>query len=351
MLPKIPAEKPGSSRAPARAPPKGGSTKAQNSSLPSIGAQSARPKLPKALEAALLNLNREEELYRQTLEMHEAVSFAGHNLSRQASTQQVESSSSYHRDKKINAIHAKMDQHDVSLGSILEAMRTVRSDSTKSRETIEAFFHFLDSSERKETIRIHAENFALKALSEEQKKEIDVLSAELHSAKDQLSRRILRNAAESNFLRQLVQDEMKRVAVGIDELKKSLHERIDTAVLSFQKPSYSTSLKALQEMVHETKQKIQDQADSLHLLVDEIGARDRFFDLDGDGGTMHTNYPVLYRRELRGMNKEALLNILDVVSFEDGVVTAVGKAIRARKVAANANNGPQDNFVGDLMQR
>jgi hypothetical protein len=81
----------------------------------------------------------------------------------------------------------------------------------------------------------------------------------------------------------------------------------------------------MRELTRQVQAEIQQHHDELTKLVVSIGAKDTF--LKNDSDTMHSNLPTQYRTELRKMEKDQLLNLLDVLSFQDGVVDTVGKAI------------------------
>ncbi|CUG91478.1 Hypothetical protein, putative [Bodo saltans] len=352
MLPKIPEGKPSSPR------PRGDS-RAKSSSSRGGGGKSAGAspsgtfppvrKIPKALEIALLALNREEELFRSTLEMQESVGQSRISLSLSDQRQESVEWHAKRSAKALTSLTTSAEVQQESMSQLLLAMRDARSDVFSTRSRIEKFFEYQESDERKAVDKLKIDHQHLVEKCAQQETVLELQSAEIHSLREQLSRRILRNSAESNFLRQLVQDELKKSALDINTMKKVLHEKIDGAVLAFQKPSYSTALQSLKEHVEEVQKGVQGQSDNLHILMEEIGAKDRFFDLDGDGGTMHTNFPEFYRKELRGLTRDHLLNVLDVVSFEDGVVDAVGKAIRARKLAAHGIKVNEDSVAGSLL--
>jgi hypothetical protein len=354
MLPKIPEGKPSSPRPRGDRRAKSSSSRGNGGGGKSAGASASGQfppvrKIPKALEMALLALNREEELFRSTLEMQEGVGQS--TVALLQSDHRQESTEVYMKKsaKALSSLTTSADVQQESMSQLLLAMRDARSDVFSTRSRIEKFFEHQDSDERKAVDKLKIDYQHLVEKCAQQETLLELQSAEVHSLREQLSRRILRNSSESNFLRHLVQDELQKSALDINTMKKVLHEKIDGAVLAFQKPSYTTALQSLKDHVDGVQKAVQDQADGLHILMEEIGAKDRFFDLDGDGGTMHTNLPQFYRKELRGLSRDHLLNILDVVSFEDGVVDAVGKAIRARKLAANGIKVNEDSVAGTLL--
>ena len=65
----------------------------------------------------------------------------------------------------------------------------------------------------------------------------------------------------------------------------------------------------------------------------------------GPSATMHTNYPRFYREQLQSLPKAALLRILDVISFEPRVVTAVGHALVEAATDAHIDDDEEDEYA------
>ena len=68
----------------------------------------------------------------------------------------------------------------------------------------------------------------------------------------------------------------------------------------------------------------------------------------GPSATMHTNYPRFYREQLQSLPKAALLRILDVISFEPRVVTAVGHALVEAATDAHVNDDDEEDEYADV---
>lgn len=372
MLPKIPTAKPNSSRA-----PRGSSTAPQKAAgLPSIGDgpsaatslqaasssvnpvssssfqnRSAVPRYPKHVEIGIIALVREEDLFRRTVEMQCDAEQAVISLNWQQIHASISQAAQRRSDRNLEALRQAASDQQQAVAQLLQTSLVAKSEATNTREHVQSILVHLQSDTRRELEALRAENLSLKCDVARQREEIGMQHAEIHALRDQLARRILRNSAESRYLQHMVQDEIQRASLSIESLRKDLHAKIDAAVLAFQKPSaYQTAVQALREHVASVQQLVQDQADSLHLLVDDIGARDRFFDLEGDGGTMHTNLPVMYRRQLQDTyTRDQLLNLIDVLSFEDGAVDSVGKAIRARQLAASSAQRRRNSAANDTL--
>lgn len=242
---------------------------------------------------------------------------------------------------------------DSRFDTVGKALKQLHEDGANLRDCFERMLIEQKSEEKNVCDDLRVENKLLKRTLEEREVTLHDLQAELHALKDQLTRRILRNETENNFLRAMVKDQLQKLYLDVGTLRGQLHDRIDGCVASIQKASYANgALRQLQQLVEEDNRLIQERSTGLHGLIDEIGANDRFFDLEKDGSTMHSNFPGAYRVKLRNLTKEQLLNVLDVVSFEEGVVMAVGKALHARTIAAESTTRQQDaTFAGQLISR
>lgn len=128
---------------------------------------------------------------------------------------------------------------------------------------------------------------------------------------------------------------MQRNRYDVDRMKKELTRYIDVACAHIRTPQYNSALRSLQEAVSVVKSEIQLKHDELEKMILSIGAEDTFklhtnrTDIDDieNEMTMHSNFPVKFRDGLRRLNCDQLLNVLDVLSFNNGTVETVGKAL------------------------
>lgn len=231
---------------------------------------------------------------------------------------------------------------------------------------LKAFVDYQSGAEKEYTRRLEIENAVMRRQLDAKDVEIARQFAEIDGLRDSLSRLIIRTDVENDVLRRDVKAQIERNAADIETMKKVLQQRIDDSVLAIHKPQFQSSVKALKSIVEEEQFKVQQSADELRFLIDQIGAENRFLprqlmteaqrQLDAkraplkqitDGSSkgtadalsaeelaeyaisssMHTNFPRNYREELAKCRKDVLLTILDAISFEPRVVTAVGQAL------------------------
>jgi len=168
-------------------------------------------------------------------------------------------------------------------------------------------------------------NAGLQELLEEKRLELEKKSGEVEVMRNTIARKLARREAENESLRAEVQAKLHAVSLDVNRMKKELGCRIDIACASIRTPKYNTSLRSMQDLVAEVQEEIQEHHDLLSKLILSIGAKDTF--LKDESDTMHSNLPIQYRVDLRKLNQDHLLNILDVLSFQEGVVDTVGKAL------------------------
>ncbi|AIO02540.1 hypothetical protein LPMP_354050 [Leishmania panamensis] len=150
-------------------------------------------------------------------------------------------------------------------------------------------------------------------------------NSEMEVLRANYARKLARNDVENDTMRAKVQAALHASTLDVERIKRELGRRIDIACASIRTPHYNTSMEAIRELVQQAQEEVQRHHDELTKLVVSIGAKETF--LKDEADTMHSNLPSQYRSELRKMEKDQLLNILDVLSFQEGVVDTVGKAI------------------------
>ncbi|CAM44171.1 conserved hypothetical protein [Leishmania braziliensis MHOM/BR/75/M2904] len=150
-------------------------------------------------------------------------------------------------------------------------------------------------------------------------------NSEMEVLRANYARKLARNDVENDTMRAKVQAALHASTLDVERIKRELGRRIDIACSSIRTPHYNTSMEAIRELVQQAQEEVQRHHDELTKLVVSIGAKETFIKNEAD--TMHSNLPSQYRSELRKMEKDQLLNILDVLSFQEGVVDTVGKAI------------------------
>ncbi|KEG11155.1 hypothetical protein DQ04_02921020 [Trypanosoma grayi] len=183
----------------------------------------------------------------------------------------------------------------------------------------------LQSEMRKETDQLRMEIASLRGLLDEKKTELEQKTAEAQGLRDKINRKLMRFEVECDSLKAEVQSALQTNQLDVDRMKRDLGHRLDVATASLRTPKYDTALRSMQDLVSSVQEEIQEHHDTLSKMIVSIGAQDTF--LRDKSDSMHTNFPTRYRDELRKLDKDHLLNLLDVLSFHDTTVETVGKAL------------------------
>ncbi|RNF23794.1 uncharacterized protein Tco025E_02767 [Trypanosoma conorhini] len=194
----------------------------------------------------------------------------------------------------------------------------------------------LQAEMQKQMDDIRVENGSLRGLLDEKKIELEEKTAEIQGLRDKVNRRLMRFEVESESLKAEVQSVLQTNQLDVDRMKRDLGHRLDVATATLRTPKYDTALRSMQEIVQSVQEEIQEHHDTLSKLIVSIGAQDTF--LRDKSDSMHTNFPTRYRDELRKLDKDHLLNLLDVLSFHDAVVETVGKALYVLQKSEHTTN-------------
>lgn len=209
--------------------------------------------------------------------------------------------------------------------SVLRNQGIAISEEDGMNTIMEKMSSKLRDADAQELRALREENVRLQERLEDKTTQLEKKSADVEVMRNNHARKAARNELEHESLRAEVHAALQRSTLDVDHMKKELGHRIDLACASFRTPKYETHMRAVQELVASLQEEIQQHHDRLSRLVLSIGAKDAF--ARDDSETMHTNFPTKFRDELRKLEKDQLLNLLDVLSFQDGVVDTVGKAL------------------------
>ncbi|ORC91391.1 uncharacterized protein TM35_000063960 [Trypanosoma theileri] len=229
------------------------------------------------------------------------------------------------RQQQLNDAFKALQAHGIQLSSgqdpnaALEAMRAkMQADAQRQME------------------ELRVENATLRGLLEEKKVELEEKVTEAQSLRDKISRRLMRFEVENESLKAEVQAALQTNQLDVDRMKRELAHRLDVATASLRTPKYDTALRSMQELAQSVQEEIQEHHDVLSKLIVSIAAQDTF--LRDRSDSMHSNFPTRYRDELRKLDKDHLLNVLDVLSFHDTVVETVGKALYVLQKSEHSTN-------------
>ncbi|EKF29101.1 hypothetical protein MOQ_007130 [Trypanosoma cruzi marinkellei] len=189
---------------------------------------------------------------------------------------------------------------------------------------------------QKQVDEVRVENGTLRGLLEEKKTELEEKTTEMQGLRDKVNRKLMRFEVDCESLKAEVQSALQTSQLDVDRMKRDLGHRIDVATASLRTPKYDTALRSMQDMVRTVQEEIQEHHDTLTKLIVSIGAQDTFLREKSD--SMHSNFPTRYRDELRKLDNDQLLNVLDVLSFHDAVVETVGKALYVLQKSEHSTN-------------
>ncbi|KAG5464243.1 hypothetical protein LSCM1_00424 [Leishmania martiniquensis] len=198
-------------------------------------------------------------------------------------------------------------------------------DEQQVESLVERLRERLNSDAAEEVQALKVNNSNLQHSLDEVTLAMEKKNSEVEVLRAKYARRLARSDVENEAMRAKVEATLRTSTLDVERIKRELGKRIDIACASIRTPQYNTSMESMRQLVHQVQEEVQRHHDELTKLVVSIGAKDTFFKDDAD--TMHSNLPTWYRTELRKMEKDQLLNLLDVLSFQEGVVDTVGKAI------------------------
>ena len=124
-------------------------------------------------------------------------------------------------------------------------------------------------------------------------------------------------------MRAEVRETIDKLKLDFGALRGQLGARVDAAVLQYHKPQFETALEDLKAHQTEVTRVVEERTAQLHELAASIGATGTV----AEARSMHSQIPPKLRTELGELSKDQLLNLIDAISFEDGVVAGVAQAV------------------------
>ena len=318
MLPKIPQKQKPAAPSPragssGKGAPKGGKKPGAG------GVKQLAPHIAAAFDA-------EEERARAELAKEENLSWAVIALQRQemalASLQAHSGSSLLH----LTSLTSNFEVQATQVGTSATKLDSLTSGLNKLSEKLLGFIDAQTSEERAKA-REHESKLALMDREmEELRLECSRMKADNQGLRDTLNRRILRVTMDHDDMRATVRNAIDRQQLDWERVRAELKQRVDSAVLEFHRPDrFNSALESLRAIAADTDAAVKEHAQRLHLVIDSIGASDEVVAVK----TMHTNLPPHHAAALQHFTKEQLINLVHVLSFEEGVVPAVGRAVYA----------------------
>ncbi|KAG8348825.1 hypothetical protein ERJ75_001361500 [Trypanosoma vivax] len=242
----------------------------------------------------------------------------------------------------VNMLRAQIVEVNARQQMLNDAFKAMRMyglqfmDDEDPNAVIDMLRMKIRSEMQNEMEELSASNAKLRVVLEEKTAELEKKTNEAQTLRDKVNRRVARFELECDALRSEVQSVLQLNKLNVDDMKRELIRRLEIATAAIRTPKYETELRSMQELVRSVKGTIQEHHDRLSQLIVSIEARDTF--LSEKSETMHSNFPKRYRDELRKLDKDHLLNVLDVLSFQDSVVETVGKTLYVLQKTSHTTN-------------
>lgn len=233
----------------------------------------------------------------------------------------------------LEMVHSQVEEITRRQRQISEAVQALRNegipvaDDDTVEQITEKLRQKLHSDNASEMQNLRHENTALRDRLENRALELEKKVGEVEILRNTIARKLAKVEVDNEAMRAQAHRVIQSAHLDVERMKKELTHRIEICCSSIRTPKYGSALRAMQDLVAQVQHEIQEHRDVLCKLIVSIGAKDTFKRSPDESETMHSNFPIQYRADLRKLNKDHLLNVLDVLSFQDGVVETVGKAL------------------------
>lgn len=233
----------------------------------------------------------------------------------------------------LEMVQSQMEKMSRQQRQLAEAVQLLRdegipvADDDTVEQITEKLRQKLHSDTANDLQKLKEENVTLRDRLEYRALELEKKVGEVEVLRNTIAKKMAKVEVDNDAMRARVQRIIQTANLDVDKMKKELTHRIEICCSSIRTPKYGTALRSMQDLVAQVQHEIQEHRDVLCKLIVSIGAKDTFKRGVDDSETMHSNFPRQYRVDLRKLNKDHLLNVMDVLSFQDGVVETVGKAL------------------------
>ncbi|CCW61180.1 unnamed protein product, partial [Phytomonas sp. EM1] len=179
--------------------------------------------------------------------------------------------------------------------------------------------------------RLRAEKASLREQLDAKTLELELRTSDLEVLRQNaictVAQKVARVDVDTENLKAKAERVLLEATLDVEGMKKELLKRIDIASAHLRTPQYGTALRSIRVLAEQTQKEVQRHHDSLTELILSIEAKSNLAKFVS--ATMHSGIPPEYRKKLRQMSNDKLLNILDVLSFQEGVVDCIGKVLYA----------------------
>jgi chromosome segregation ATPase len=197
------------------------------------------------------------------------------------------------------------------------------SETMRLFEKLNRFIEHTQSSDSERMAELERRCAALEHELEAKNAKLEVLAAENRGLTNTLNRTLIKADMEHEAMRAQVHESIEAHKLDFGALRGQLMSRIDSAVLQYHKPKFDSAVQDLKDHQERVTREVEEHTQRLQMVADSIGSTGSV----AEARSMHTQIPPQLRTELGELSKDQLLNLVDSLSFEGGVVAGVAQAV------------------------
>jgi hypothetical protein len=322
-MPLPPIDPKRSPRAPPRSTgarrPTSRSAKAGNAAATTQG-----PPVPPSLSSAVANnINNDEQSTRDEIERFEQLSYCAMTVHRNDNAVLGIQRETERTRQTVAEFAAIARRHDDVAGATAATLDATVTRSNELFEMLSGYIQHTQSSDAARLAELERKCVLLTRDLQASRNEAEKLNGENTSLRTAISKKLIYAEIQHEALRDEVRKSLEEHRLDFNTLRTGLHHRVDSAVLQYHKPQFESALEALKIHQQEVQRAVDEHSMRLHNVIDTIGATG----VEVEVKTMHSQIPISVRRELEHFTKDQLLSLLDLLSYESGVVAGVARAV------------------------
>jgi hypothetical protein len=238
-----------------------------------------------------------------------------------------------HFSRTLEQLSGVTQAQAVTNQELLATSNGLIARSNSLHDDLRNFIQWHSSSTSHRLKEVELEAYHLKKKVEELEEQRGKLLSENVGLRQTVSRKLLE--AESHFASLRADVERRLTADQIDfaSLKAGVFQRIDAAVLLYHRPQFDSAVQGLRDHLESVEKEVHAHSARLKLVAESIGG----WGVVTEVKSMHSQLPESLRAEVRLFSKEQLVSLIDVLSFESGVTSAVAAAVAASRIHDTQN--------------
>ena len=225
----------------------------------------------------------------------------------------------------VSRLDKSLDAHTTSSESVASTLNTLTNSTESLHTQLKNFLEWQSSSDATRLKELEQECYHLKELLRQTEDANAKLRAENIGLRQTISRKLVDAEAQFEASKREVTARLEQEKIDFDVFRRSVFQRIDAAVLQYHRPQFEGAVEGLRDHLKEVERSVAAHTARLVLIAESVGSNTSIPDVK----SMHSQLPERLRSQLRNFNKDSLLSLIDVLSFEAGVTTAVASAVAA----------------------